>query len=157
MIEDAAQCGRSLLFWSLDVGVPGVGLLPLLMIVMARFCHLLDSLPLIMGEQVVGRMSCLPLVRRADHRPCPVSEVCWSCLPLVVPVGAKAPATLVGVGLQNQRRLSLQRHEFESRCDSTLPYPSPVLGMATAVWNLPTPAPDGLVTWCTREEARGVL
>ena len=71
-----------------------------------HFCHLLDSLPLVMGEQVVGRMSCLPLVRRADHRPCPVSEVCLSCLPLVVTVGAKAPVTLVGVGLQNQRRLS---------------------------------------------------
>ena len=28
--------------------------------------------------------------------------------------------------------------------------------MATAVWNLPAPAPDGLVTWCTREVARGV-
>ena len=47
-------------------------------------------------------------------------------------------------------------HDFESRCDSTLPYPSPVLGMATAVWHLPAPAPDGLVTWCTREVARGV-
>ena len=71
-----------------------------------HFCHLLDSLPLVMGEQVVGRMSCLPLVRRADHRPCPVSEVCLSCLPLVVPVGvdtgAKPPATLVGVGLQRR-------------------------------------------------------
>ena len=39
---------------------------------------------------------------------------------------------------------------------STLPYPSPVLGMATAVWNLSTPAPYGLATWCTREVARGV-
>ena len=38
-----------------------------------HFCHRLDSLPLVMGEQVVGRMSCLPLVRRADHRPCPAS------------------------------------------------------------------------------------
>ena len=28
--------------------------------------------------------------------------------------------------------------------------------MATAVWNLPASAPDGLVTWCTREVARGV-
>ena len=71
-----------------------------------HFCHLLDSLPLVMGEQVVGRMICLALVRRADHRPCPVSEVCLICQPLVVTVLAKAPVTLVGVGLQNQRWLS---------------------------------------------------
>ena len=86
-----------------------------------------------------------------------VSDVCWSCRSLVVPVGAdtgaKPPATLVGVG--NQRRLppSVMRSSLGV---STLPYPSPVLGMATAVWNLPTPAPYGLATWCTREVARGV-
>ena len=57
---------------------------------------------------------------------------------------------------RTSKTVALQRHEFESRCDSTLPYPSPVLGMATAVWNLPAPAPDGLVTWCTREVALGV-
>ena len=57
---------------------------------------------------------------------------------------------------RTSKTVAFQRHEFESRCDSTLPYPSPVLGMATAVWNLPAPAPDGLVTWCTREVARGV-
>ena len=155
MIEDADQCGRSLLFWSFDLGVPGVGLLPLLMIVMARFCHLLDSLPLVMGEQVVGRMSCLPLVRRADHRPCPVSEVCWSCLPLVVPVGAKAPATLVGVGLQNQRR---SPSSVMSSClGVTLPCRTLLLYLT---WLRQSgtcrPSPDGLVTWCTREVARGV-
>ena len=113
-------------------------------------------------ESKLSALSCLPLVRRADHRPCPVSlsisDVCWSCLSLVVPVGAdtgaKPPATLVGVGLQ--RRLPCSVMNFESRRDSTLPYPSPVLGMATAVWNLPAPAPDGLVTWCTREVASGV-
>ena len=58
---------------------------------------------------------------------------------------------------RTSKTVALQRHEFESRCDSTLPNPSPVLGMATAVWNLSAPAPgDGLVTWCTREVARGV-
>ena len=57
---------------------------------------------------------------------------------------------------RTSQTVALQRHEFESRCDSTLPYPSPVLGMATAVWNLSASAPDGLVTWCTREVARGV-
>ena len=57
---------------------------------------------------------------------------------------------------RTSKTVAFQRHEFESRCDSTLPYPSPVLGMATAIWNLPAPAPDGLVTWCTREVARGV-
>ena len=58
---------------------------------------------------------------------------------------------------RTSKTIALQRHEFESRRDSILPYPSPVLGMATAVWNLPAPAPDGLVTWCTREVARGVV
>ena len=61
-------------------------------------------------ESKLSALSCLPLVRRADHRPCPVSlsisDVCWSCLSLVVPVGAdagaKPPATLVGVGLQRR-------------------------------------------------------
>ena len=57
---------------------------------------------------------------------------------------------------RKSKTVTPQRHEIESRCDSTLPYPSPVHGMATAVWNLPRPAPDGLVTWCTREVARGM-
>ena len=91
-----------------------------------HFCHLLDSLPLVMGEQFVGRMSCLPLVRRADHRPCPVSEVCLSRLSLVVTVGVQRPVDRTP-----------QRHEFESRCDSTLPGPSPVLGLATVVRDSP--------------------
>ena len=57
---------------------------------------------------------------------------------------------------RTSKTVALQRHEFESRCDSTLPYPSPVLGMAKADWNLPAPAPDDFVTCCTREVARGV-
>ena len=145
----------------LELGLFAPGVLPVCLMmavnVMASNSHLLDSLPLVMGAQVVGRMSCLPLVRRADHRPCPVSEVCWSCLPLVVPVGAKAPATLVGVGLQNQRRLSPS--VMSSSLGVTLPCRTLLLYLA---WlrqsgsNLPAPAPDGLVTWCTREVARGV-
>ena len=120
-----------------------------------HFCHLLDSLPLVMGEQIVGRMSCLPLVRRADHRPCPVSEV----LELSSPSRhgrSKGPSYPGRRRTSKSKTVVPQRQEFESRCDSTLPYPSPVLGMATAVWNLPASAPDGLVTWCTREVARGV-
>ena len=108
-------------------------------------------------ESKLSALSCLRLVRRADHRPCPVSlsisDVCWSrpgrCL-------QKSKAPSYPGRRRTSNTVALQRHEFESRRDSTLPYPSPVLGMATAVWNLPAPAPDGLVTWCTREVARGV-
>ena len=85
-----------------------------------------------------------------------VSDVCWSCLSLVVSVGADTgakPPSYPG-WRRTSKTVALQRHEFESTCDSTLPYP--VLGMATAVWKLPAPAPDGLVTWCTREAACGV-
>ena len=85
-----------------------------------------------------------------------VSDVCWKLSfpgrPGRCRHRSKAPS--YPGWRRTSKTVALQRHEFESTCDSTLPYP--VLGMATAVWNLPAPAPDGLVTWCTREVARGV-
>ena len=68
--------------------------------------------------------------------------------------GAKPPATLVGVGLQRRLPSSV----MSSSLGVTLPCRTLLLYgcMATAVWNLPAPAPDGLVTWCTREVVRGV-
>ena len=93
MIEDADQCGRSLLFWSLDFGVLGVGLLPLLIIVMARCCLILSSLSWesrLPAEWVVCPWSGERIIALAQCRRCAGG------LPLVVPcrpaVGAKAPS-----------------------------------------------------------------
>ena len=101
---------------------------------------------------------CLPLIRRGGRR---LAQRQWSVLELSFPGcpgrcrhRSKTPS--YPGRRQKSKTVTPQRHEIESRCDSTLPYPSPVYGMATAVWNLPAPAPDGLVTWCTREVALGV-
>ena len=101
---------------------------------------------------------CLPLIRRAGRR---LAQRQWCLLELSFPgcpgrCRHRSKVSSYPGRRRTSKTVALQRHEFESRCDSTLPYPSPVLGMATAVWNLPASAPDGLVTWCTREVARGV-
>ena len=82
---------------------------------------------------------CLPLIRRAGRR---LAQRQWCVLELSFPGRpgrcrhrSKAPS------YPGRRRTSqtvaFQRHEFESRCDSTLPGPSPVLGLATVVRDSP--------------------
>ena len=68
------------------------------------------------GEQVVALPS--------------VSDVCWSCLSLVVPVGAdtgaKPPATLVGVGLERRLPSSV----MSSSLGVTVPFRTLLLYLA---------------------------
>ena len=98
------ECRLSPCFWNLDY-------LPLKMTVnvMASNRHLRWWSPPIwfVGEQTVGRVIVCPWSGEEVVALPSVSDVCWSCLSLVVPVSAdtraKPPATLVGV--RNQRRL----------------------------------------------------
>ena len=148
--ENVSRC-----FWSLDY-LPLEYCLMMTVNVMASNRHLRWWSPPVwfVGEQTVG----LPLIRRAGRR---LAQRQWCVLDLSFPgrpgrCQHRSKALSYPGRRRTSKTVALQLHEFESRCDSTLPYASPVLGMATAVWNLPAPAPDGLVTWCTREVTRGV-
>ena len=91
------------------------------------------------GEQTVGRVIVCPWSGEQVVALPSVSDVCWSCLSLVVPVGAdtgaKPPATLVGVGLHRRLPSSV----MSSSLGVTLPCRAllPVLGLATVVRDSP--------------------
>ena len=71
---------------------------------------------------------CLPLIRRAGRclaqRHLCVLELSFPGRPGRCRHRSKAPS--YPGRRRTSQTVSLQRHEFESRCDSTLPYPSPV-------------------------------
>ena len=103
------ECRLSPCFWSLDY-LPLEYCLMMTVNVMASNRHLRWWSPPVwfVGEQTVGRVIVCPWSGEQVVALPSVSDVCWSCLSLVVPVGADTganpPATVVGVGLQ--RRLS---------------------------------------------------
>ena len=89
----------------------------------------------------------------------PVIATCVDGLPLYGSLESRLSAEWLSA-LDPERRsppcpasvMCAQRHEIESRCDSTLPYPSPVYGMATAVWTCPpllqmASSPGARVKW----------
>ena len=101
------ECRLSPCFWSLDY-LPLEYCLMMTVNVMASNRHLRWWSPPVwfVGEQTVGRVIVCPWSGEQVVALPSVSDVCWSCLSLVVPVGAdtgaKPPATLVGVGLHRR-------------------------------------------------------
>ena len=101
------ECRLSPCFWSLDYLLLEYCLTMTVNVIASTvIATCVDGLPhvSVVGEQIVGRVIVCPWSGEQVVALPSVSDVCWSCLSLVVPIGAdtgaKPPATLVGVGLQ---------------------------------------------------------